>query len=401
MIEVREHNTQRLAYRIAILCCAFVFLFSCGGVAYGAWQVNDESATSVSTTTVDVVVVGNMAPETPQHPGSDITREIQAENNGSADVFVRMNIDTYFSDASGNRVEDPLGLVEVTYNNNAWKDGGDGYYYLKGELEPGGLSDSIIEQIVLSTDITSEYAEYEAGIYASVEAIQTTSSAVKNAWGKDYAFMEADEPDPKPQGQAEITFVSPDAGFIFDPDTKDLYPNAKDLTSGESVEHAIAFKNDYAEAIKVTVSSGEFTRAADEELFSRHATLRITDEAGKLIFEGPALGEAWEQFSYNMNLAAGQEMIWYATLTIDHQAGNHFQGLTTEKLSWELVAQEPDPTPGPSPDPQPSPKPDPGSSVKTGDAPWLYISLITLIISGLFLIILVRKSRKERGDERG
>lgn len=405
VIPSAARNLKPARTLIALVITAIVFfasLASLAGVAYASWVVVDDTQTQVTTVSLDVELITDTSSTSAQYPGADITRDIAVKNTGNADIFVRINIGGSFEDENGTILEDTNNYIEVAYDPTYWKDGGDGYYYLKGTLAPGITSGSCIDTITLSTAIPGEYGGYIAHVNPKVEALQTTSSAITSVWGKDYAFMEASEPAPRGEGYADITFIDPDTGFIFSPDTKDIYPNAKNLTPGESVTNSVTFANTYKDKISVEVSSGLFTRTSDTDSFSQYATLTITDEDGSIIFSGPAAGEEWDAFTHTLILSPGAARTWKATLAVQAGAPNALQGINTTLLSWELVAQDATDPPGPTPDPKPDPQPNPhpsSSTPHTGDSLLMIALALVTLGSGILLIIIARKRKKDKkGD---
>lgn len=389
---------NRFCY-LGIIATALIFLASLTGIAYASWVVDDDTNTHVSTTSLDIEILTNTNVHDPQYPGADITRDIAVYNSGDAPVFVRIKTVGSFIDAEGNSIEDTQGYITVVYDSTDWKDGEDGYWYLRGVLAPGETSASCIESITLSESIGSEYAGYTATVTPQAEALQITSSAVMTMWGKTYEFMEARSPEPRDVHHTSIIFIDPTTGFAFIPDTKDIYPGAKDLTPGESITHFVTLANAYSEAVAVAVSSGTFAPTEHTALFAQHATLTITDESGKQLFNGPAAGSAWDAFTQTVVLEPETETTWEISLTIHHDAPNTLQGIETNILSWDLRAEKPDdPTP-PTPTPTPTPTPSPGGTPTTGDTPLLIICALAACISGMILLVLTLMYRKHRKEE--
>lgn len=393
---VSKKHTQfkrRRFYRACIVVSALVFvasLTSLAGVAYANWVVDDGSNTEVSTVTLDIEVISNTSATGAQYPGTDITRSIQVQNTGNTGVFVRIEVETAFEDGEGNIIEDTAGLIKITYDTTSWKDGQDGYYYLMGVLDVGATSSNCISKIELSSDIPSEYAGYTAIVTPKAYALQTTSNAISAVWGKTYTFMEAKQVEPREAGEARVSFVDPSTGFVFTPSTKDLFPDAKDLTPGENITHSIEFTNEHNEEVSIDVSSGLFNPSNDSELFARYATMTIKDQSGEVLFKGPAAGPSWNAFSKTITLDSGARTTWTATLSVSPNAPNSLQGIDTNILSWELSAHEPI-APGPNPGPHPSD----GGTPRTGDTAVLILLALVACVSGAALVIVGMKYRKQ------
>lgn len=395
MVWQKGKRTTRMHhwYLAAMLAAALTFVASLSGIAYASWQVDDDTNTQVSTTSLAIDLITDTSINQPQYPGADITRSIAVKNTGADGVFVRIKLVGDFVDEQGDSVEDTAHLIEITYDTTFWKDGQDGYYYLRGVLEPGATSASCVSSITLSTDIPASLAGYTALVTPQAEALQIPANAVEATWDKTYEFMEAKQREPREAGQAHISFVDPTTGFVFIPTNKDLFPGAKSLAPGEKVTHSVTFSNAYTDPVSIDISSGGFAPSNETELFSKHATMTIVDEGGATLFSGPAAGPEWDAFVHTISLAPNASETWEATLVVSPEAGNELQGINTQILSWELSARASDEPPAPNPSPSPTATP------KTGENPLMLLCALIACISGLsFIILAVRYRKQGRSD---
>jgi hypothetical protein len=176
----REKRRSHLG--IGIVLCAVVFLVSTSATAYAAWQVVDKAKDTVSTTGISVVLIEEPKTTTPVFPGDDITQHLYAKNTGVEDAFVRVQVKAQFVKRSNGQIIEALpdtdGWIEVVYNKINWKDGGDGYMYLRGVLTPDTTSASLISSITLSPSANSRVAGYEVHLTTKLEALQNTAGAV-------------------------------------------------------------------------------------------------------------------------------------------------------------------------------------------------------------------------------
>lgn len=189
------HRGRSLMF--VLICSALVFLLSVGSTAYGAWQVTSGAGGEASLASLSArLVEAPVQDSSPRYPGEDISQDILVENTGNMDIFVRMKVQGSLIDIEGNEKQTDISLFNIVYNTASWKDGGDGYYYMRGALVPGALSAPLMESATLSTNIPGTYAGYDVVFSPQMEAIQTTEGAVTAVWGKSYEFMEAHEPTP-------------------------------------------------------------------------------------------------------------------------------------------------------------------------------------------------------------
>ncbi|MEG1562027.1 MAG: hypothetical protein RR323_06465 [Raoultibacter sp.] len=395
---------------VAIGCALLVCLLAFSTTAWAAWHVADEARNIVSTPALAGVIVEDDARVVDLRPGADITKDIHVKNTGAFDAFARVRVDTYWADGQGARMALPTHDIEVAYNTSMWKAGADGFFYYRGVLSPGQTTDSLIKSIKLSPSLTCKDTAREAHVDGYLDCIQTTASAVEAAWGKDYAFMESTKPVHPQENATAVTFVSPDAGFAFEPASTDLFANFKQLTPGESRTQMLLVKNIHSEPVTLAISTKDveqpgltpIERARVLDFLNSYVTMKISDSANKVLYDGPVLNTAAMRF--NMPLSSGATTVWKVDLVVDPAAHNGHQDIPLGQLTWALEASAADPSKQP---------PSGGTTAsgsgglgavvdnmpKTGDFPWLVLGVLASVVSGATLIALLLARKRDRERE--
>ncbi len=111
-------------------------------------------------------------------PGATVDKEVVAENTGNSPLLVRVKMAETWSrkgiagtmpnitsadgeeflnvaqidSKDGNTAGDSTVVHKNLAANDAWTQGGDGYWYYKGQLAPGAATDSLLESVTLDKD---------------------------------------------------------------------------------------------------------------------------------------------------------------------------------------------------------------------------------------------------------
>ena len=128
---------------------------------------------------------------------SDSKNNVQIQNTGDTDAYIRVAVTVNWMNADGTRVwaQKPIQNTDytITYNlsKDGWFDGGDGFYYYSKAVSPtspNNLTEILISNAALMSGVTAPVGTDNTQYYLSIEivasAIQSTPvSTVSDQWG--------------------------------------------------------------------------------------------------------------------------------------------------------------------------------------------------------------------------
>lgn len=128
---------------------------------------------------------------------SDSKNNVQIQNTGDTDAYIRVAVTVNWMNADGTRVwaQKPIQNTDytITYNlsEDGWFDGGDGFYYYSKAVSPtspNNLTEILISNAALMSGVTAPVGTDNTQYYLSIEivasAIQSTpASTVSDQWG--------------------------------------------------------------------------------------------------------------------------------------------------------------------------------------------------------------------------
>lgn len=128
---------------------------------------------------------------------SDSKNNVQIQNTGDTDAYIRVAVTVNWMNADGTRVwaQKPIQNTDytITYNlsKDGWFDGGDGFYYYSKAVSPtspNNLTEILISNAALMSGVTAPVGTDNTQYYLSIEivasAIQSTpASTVSDQWG--------------------------------------------------------------------------------------------------------------------------------------------------------------------------------------------------------------------------
>jgi len=128
---------------------------------------------------------------------SDSKNNVQIQNTGDTDAYIRVAVTVNWMNADGTRVwvKKPIQNTDYTINYNlsedGWFDGGDGFYYYSKAVSPtspNNLTEILISNAALMSGVTAPVGTDNTQYYLSIEivasAIQSTpASTVSDQWG--------------------------------------------------------------------------------------------------------------------------------------------------------------------------------------------------------------------------
>ena len=128
---------------------------------------------------------------------SDSKNNVQIQNTGDTDAYIRVAVTVNWMNADGTRVwaQKPIQNTDytITYNlsEDGWFDGGDGFYYYSKAVSPtspNNLTEILISNAALMSGVTAPVGTDNTQYYLSIEivasAIQSTpASTGSDQWG--------------------------------------------------------------------------------------------------------------------------------------------------------------------------------------------------------------------------
>lgn len=146
-----------------------------------AWFTDSATATNVVTTgNVTIAWQENgkelgkgegltFGKDTPVAPGDELQKEANVKNTGSNPALIRAKL------SLGEGVDAELVEMVMAESSN-WQDGGDGYYYYVGIVEPGSATDDLLKALKISTSADNEsLGNKELDVDLVAEAIQSAN----------------------------------------------------------------------------------------------------------------------------------------------------------------------------------------------------------------------------------
>ena len=123
---------------------------------------------------------------------SDSKNNVQIQNTGDTDAYIRVAVTVNWMNADGTRVwaQKPIQNTDytITYNlsEDGWFDGGDGFYYYSKAVSPEELTTILINEAkqLKSAPQTPDGIQYYLSIEIVASAIQSTpETVVAEQWG--------------------------------------------------------------------------------------------------------------------------------------------------------------------------------------------------------------------------
>ena len=190
-----------------------------------------------------------------------------------------------------------------------------------------------------------------------------------------------------------VTYSADSSKFIFEPGSShsptDLFTEYKGLMPGDSVRQDITVKNDssYGVKVKLYVRSHGAHEDSVDFLSKLHLTVaKSENNEMAYMFDAPAdQTGGMTDWVYLGTLYSGGEVNLILNLDIPIELGNEYQD-AIGYIDWEFKAEE---LPIDPDDPEPP---------QTGDNSNLYLYAMLASVSGIALIILIPKRKKDTAN---
>lgn len=197
--------------KISLIAIILIMSLSIIGVTYAYLMDNDNKMNVFTISNPDVKIVENFPQWIFTSENKTLTKEVSLVNEGTADMVVRISYNEFFYDTSHvsistaevysipdysyaysiNTNYDNIGDIVrknwVTDFSTLWVEK-DGWYYYKKILKPLKTVD-VLESVTLMGDYENHpYSELRYELNFNLEAVQATSKAVNDLWGKDVSI---------------------------------------------------------------------------------------------------------------------------------------------------------------------------------------------------------------------
>ena len=190
-----------------------------------------------------------------------------------------------------------------------------------------------------------------------------------------------------------VTYSADSSKFIFEPGSShsptDLFTEYKGLMPGDSVRQDITVKNDssYGVKVKLYVRSHGAHEDSVDFLSKLHLTVAKSENNEMAYMFDAAADQTGEMtdWVYLGTLYSGGEVNLILNLDIPIELGNEYQD-AIGYIDWEFKAEE---LPIDPDDPKPP---------QTGDNSNLYLYAMLAIVSGIALVILIPKRKKDTAN---
>jgi len=119
------------------------------------------------------------------NPGQTVEKIVNATNTGDVPGFVRVMVLTDITTQDGTPL-DAIPGTTFTYDNlntTDWADGGDGYYYYLGLLNPGDTTvQPLFTSVTLASNLGPEYDDAIINVQVKVDAVNNQKWNYRVAW---------------------------------------------------------------------------------------------------------------------------------------------------------------------------------------------------------------------------
>ncbi len=362
---------MKKGYILLCLSLAAVFAVSVTGTTLALWRKTDTSDHIAQMATVTGQIVEEYDGAEEIYPGSTVEKVVNVQNTGTADSVIRVKVEKAWGaerDEDGNLLVDDTVSTDnilIDYNTEYWQyDQTDGYFYYKGVLKPGETTiEPLFKEFTIDKVTTGpEYAGLTADIWVRMECVQAAFGG-PSIWDKSLTELGITyQPEEKPQLVTKVEFQNPTNGFVFTPtdetsytvSVQDLFYNFKNLLPGETMSQTITVTNSYNQETEIFLRAEDIEQSLSPEqaelvdrLLREYATIVVTDDGGRVIYNGPIWGNLTgtgsnpDTMKNDISLgtfAAGETKNLNVQLQIDPEIGNEYQGLLG-LVRWVWSAQ--------------------------------------------------------------
>lgn len=175
---------KMLSKKTIVLAAAIVCIAAMLAAGTLAYFVAEETAYNVITTgTLDMILHeetddGQPWPEggiSNVMPGTDVTKKVYLENDGTVDFYVRIQVEKAITAAEGVEAELNFENITLDINTKMWTEK-DGYYYYKTAVKPGEKTEPLFTKVSFGPELGNEYQNCKVEITVKAEAVQSKNN---------------------------------------------------------------------------------------------------------------------------------------------------------------------------------------------------------------------------------
>lgn len=107
-------------------------------------------------------------------PGGSASKIVQVQNNGTGDVWLRINVEVSAQDASG--ADLAADIITFTPLENWFEQ--EGYYYYNQMLPSGDLSTALFEEVIFAGSINNDYQGATINMEINASAVQAENNPI-------------------------------------------------------------------------------------------------------------------------------------------------------------------------------------------------------------------------------
>ena len=301
----------RLRYGLAALACVLVFCVSLGGTL-ADWSVAQDSLGRLTLGSVKGEIIETYEQGCTVMPGQEVQKTVNIKNTGNVDCVIRVKLTKSWQDSAALDPE----FIRITCDNELWYyDTSDGYYYYKGVLAPGQITQkALMDSFTLDCSAGSDYAGKKADIAVRLECVQAGGNGI-SVWNKSFEQLGIDyNPEAPAIPTIYVGFIAPESGFEFDAYEGDLFMNFKQLVPGEARSEVLKVANQYDEQVEIflraqlpdDVAADAQKTALVNKLLGEYALITIKRADGTVVYSGPVWAADVSAQSMRENLSLGQ-----------------------------------------------------------------------------------------------
>lgn len=162
-----------LAIMLALLAAGTLAYFTAEGRAQNVITTGSIKIAVIEKKLVDDEEVEYTNPIENVMPGTEISKIVRIENNGTSNAWIRVKVDKAIKLAGEGEVN--LDYVLLDFDTENWTEK-DGYYYYNSPVAPGKSTEPLFNTVTFDPRMGNEYQNCTVNITVNAEAVQTANN---------------------------------------------------------------------------------------------------------------------------------------------------------------------------------------------------------------------------------
>lgn len=339
---MRKKKVTLLTF-LAVLCL-------CASFAAAVWSVSQSTENFLTMSSYCARIVEEY--KVPKHvnPAETVTKKVNVKNEGGVDILVRVSVKKMFGrrQEDGSFEEDPSldpDMIQITFNNQYWKQSMDGWFYYTEILKAGDLTaEPLMESYTLSSQAGNEYEGKEAQIIISMESVQAEGNA-SELWGMTASELGIRVPE-VPEGRTTgVVYRGQEKGFAVKAEQTDLFASFKNLLPGCARTQKIMVENQSGKTVEIFLRA-EAARQSGTSKKQLQLVRRLIDQYAQIeirqgetvLYSGPVSGNSMKQEISLGKFEIEERKELVVCLSLSPEMDNEYQKLTG-KVVWIFEAR--------------------------------------------------------------